>query len=123
MSSKKGKYGITLIEFTFMSTTTTLQIDRTMFDSADSHTAKYVAKPGINEEVVRLISSTKNEPEWMLQKRLKALELFGQTAVPTWGPDLAALDFNSIVYFVDPNATEQTTGRKCLRKLKIRLIA
>jgi len=77
-----------------------------MFEKADTDTSKYTAKPGINEEVVRMISKTKNEPQWMLDKRLKALKLFEETKIPMWGPDLAQLDLNSIVYFIDPNATE-----------------
>lgn len=89
-----------------MAQTTDVNINRTMFDTADTDTSKYTAKAGINEEVVRMISKTKNEPQWMLDKRLKALALFEQTEIPTWGPDLAALDLNEIVYFIDPNTTE-----------------
>src|SRR3989338_5988665 len=85
---------------------TKVNISKTMFEKADTDTSKYTAKPGINEEVVRMISKTKNEPQWMLDKRLKALKLFEETKIPMWGPDLAQLDLNSIVYFIDPNATE-----------------
>ncbi len=85
------------------------EIDRTAYDAADDHTPRYVAPTGLNEAVVRLISRTKNEPEWMLQKRLKGLELFQKTPVPKWGPDLSALDFDKITFFVDPNAKESTS--------------
>lgn len=83
-----------------------LKLDRSKYDDADKHKSRFVAKPGINEKIVRLISMTKNEPEWMLQKRLAAYKLFVETEVPTWGPDLSALDLNKIVYFIDPNAPE-----------------
>ncbi len=79
---------------------------RTLYDEADAHQAKLVAKQGLNGEVVRLISKTKNEPSWMLNKRLRALELFQQTSVPNWGPDLSKLNFDTITYFVDPDAKE-----------------
>ncbi len=83
-----------------------MKINRTMFEKADKDTSKYTAQAGISEEVVRMISKTKNEPPWMLDKRLKALALFEKTVIPTWGPDLHELDLNAIVYFIDPNAKE-----------------
>ncbi len=79
---------------------------RTLYDEADTHQARLIAPLGLNEEVVRLISKTKNEPAWMLQKRLKGLQLFQEKALPDWGPNLKEIDFNQITYFVDPNAKE-----------------
>ncbi len=84
----------------------TFSVDRSKYDNADNVKAKYTAKPGLNESVVRKISKDKKEPEWMLNKRLKALELFQKTKIPTWGPDLKNLDLDKIVYYVDPNAKE-----------------
>ncbi len=95
-----------------------LDISRNMFDEADTHQAKFTAQPGITQEVVRMISSTKQEPAWMLQKRLKALELFEKTAIPTWGPDLGKLDLNKIVYFIDPNATETDNWEEVPAEIK-----
>ena len=87
----------------------TFEISRAIYDEADQHQAKLVAPPGLNEEVVRLISATKNEPDWMLNKRLKGLELFGKKPLPDWGPSLKEIDFEQITYFVDPNAKESTS--------------
>ncbi len=61
---------------------------------------------GINEEVVRLISQTKKEPAWMLQKRLVGLKAFLEAPLPKGGPDLSYLNFNQIIFFADPNAPE-----------------
>jgi len=83
-----------------------ITISRSLYDDADDHKSRYVAKPGINEEIVQLISKTKNEPQWMLEKRLKGLKLFLETPMPTWGPDLSTLDFSNIIFYVDPNAKE-----------------
>ena len=94
------------------------EINRSRYDDADQHQAKFVAPPGINEEVVRLISASKNEPQWMLEKRLKALQLFLQTPLPTWGPDLSKLDLNKITYFVDPNATETNNWDEVPEEIK-----
>lgn len=85
------------------------EINRTLYDEADAHAPRLVAQPGLHEDVVCLISTTKNEPEWMLQKRLKGLELFQKTPLPTWGPDLSKLNFDHIVFFVDPNARESSS--------------
>ncbi|MBB5789583.1 Fe-S cluster assembly protein SufB [Jiangella mangrovi] len=67
---------------------------------ADSDSAGAAAKRGLNETVVREISALKNEPEWMLETRLKALRLFDKKPMPTWGADLSTIDFENIKYFV-----------------------
>lgn len=66
----------------------------------DSDEAGQKAKRGLNEDVVREISRLKNEPEWMLQRRLKALKLFEKKPMPNWGADLSEIDFDQIKYFV-----------------------
>ena len=93
-------------------------INRDLYDQADDHKAKLIAKLGINEEVVRLISKTKNEPEWMLNLRLKAFKLFQKTPLPSWGPDLNKLDLNKITYFVDPNAKESNSWDDVPKEIK-----
>ena len=61
----------------------------------------YKAPKGINEEVVRTISGHKQEPEWMLDFRLRALKHFEDRPQPTWGsPMLADVDYDNIHYFV-----------------------
>lgn len=66
----------------------------------DNDPAGESAKRGLNEDVVREISARKNEPEWMLEKRLKALKLFERRPLPTWSADLSGIDFDSIKYYV-----------------------
>ena len=67
---------------------------------ADSDAAGATARRGLNEDVVRDISAKKNEPEWMLDLRLKGLRLFGRKPMPAWGADLSGIDFDNIKYFV-----------------------
>ncbi len=76
------------------------QLSRYKFGWADSDVAGAGAKRGLSEEVVRNISALKNEPEWMLAMRLKGLRLFDRKPLPTWGADLADIDFENIKYFV-----------------------
>ena len=54
---------------------------------------------GLTEDIVRQISAAKNEPEWMLDFRLKAYELYRKLPMPDFGPDLSPLDFEHINYF------------------------
>ena len=55
---------------------------------------------GLNEDVIRFISKSKNEPEWMLEYRLKAYNHFVNTPLPSFGPSLEEIDFNDFTYFV-----------------------
>lgn len=55
---------------------------------------------GINEDIVRKISALKNEPEWMLERRLKAYKHFVDSPTPTWGAKLDEIDYDKIHYFV-----------------------
>jgi Fe-S cluster assembly protein SufB len=75
-------------------------LDRYKFGWADPDEAGAAARRGLNEEVVRDISGKKNEPEWMLDLRLRGLKLFRRKPMPTWGSDLSGIDFDNIKYFV-----------------------
>ena len=66
----------------------------------DSDEAGAIAKRGLSEQVVREISELKNESDWMLERRLKGLQLFGRKPMPTWGADISGIDFDNIKYFV-----------------------
>lgn len=85
-----------------------ITLDRSLYESADIDRSCFKSIPGVHEEVVREISAQKHEPEWMLAKRLKALELYQQTTTPTWGPNLNPLDLDSIIYFVRPGTEEKS---------------
>ncbi len=65
-------------------------------------TSEYVFKSrkGLDAEMVSQISEMKGEPDWMLEYRLKALEIFFQKPLPAWGGDLSHLDFQDIYYYV-----------------------
>src|SRR4051794_16359712 len=67
---------------------------------ADADVAGSAAQRGLSEAVVRNISALKNEPQWMLDLRLKGLRLFGRKPMPAWGADLTGIDFQNIKYFV-----------------------
>ncbi|MDU7103194.1 MAG: Fe-S cluster assembly protein SufB, partial [Corynebacterium sp.] len=75
----------------------------------DSDAAGASARRGLNEDVVRDISAKKGEPEWMLNQRLKALNIFDKKPVPTWGADLSGIDFDQIKYYVKSTEEQAQT--------------
>src|ERR1700760_263685 len=75
-------------------------LGRYKFGWADSDVAGATAKRGLSEDVVREISALKNEPEWMLENRLKGLKYFGRKPMPSFGADLSGIHFDNIKYFV-----------------------
>jgi Fe-S cluster assembly protein SufB len=82
-------------------------IDRSKYDDANVDRSVFKSNPGeLSEELVRKISQTKNEPTWMLEKRLKGLEHWNATPMPTWGPSLEKLNLDTIQYFIRPGLKE-----------------
>jgi len=81
-----------------------VNITRELYDHHDDVDNKYQTPEGLNEKTVRTISKYKNEPEWMLNKRLDALKIFNELKMPNWGPDLEKLDLQKITYLMVPNA-------------------
>ncbi|MGV3563250.1 MAG: Fe-S cluster assembly protein SufB, partial [Nocardioides sp.] len=84
-------------------------IGRYEFGWADPDVAGAAATRGLNEAVVRDISGKKNEPQWMLDLRLKGLKLFDRKPMPTWGSDLSGIDFDNIKYFVRSSEKQATS--------------
>jgi Fe-S cluster assembly protein SufB len=97
------------------------QIDalgRYAFGWADSDTAGASARRGVNPDVVTDISRLKSEPAWMLEKRLKALEIFERKPMPTWGSDLSGIDFDNIKYFVRSTEKQAATWEDLPAEIK-----
>jgi Fe-S cluster assembly protein SufB len=70
------------------------------------------APPGLNEDVVRLISAKKKEPQWLLDFRLKALrrflEMLEEETEPTWAKvDYPAIDYQNIIYYSAPKPPKE----------------
>src|SRR5262245_19006779 len=72
-------------------------------------TEKYVftARKGLDREIVQKISEIKDEPDWMRQFRLRALEIFFKKPLPTWGGALSHLNFQDIHYYVRASASQE----------------
>jgi Fe-S cluster assembly protein SufB len=69
----------------------------------------FKAEPGLSRRVVEQISHHKNEPKWMLDFRLKALDVFVQKGMPKWGPDLSGLKMDDIFFYIKPTEAQGRT--------------
>jgi len=72
----------------------------------DPETFVFKSPKGLNADVVRQISKMKDEPPWMLEFRLVALDHFLKRPMPTWGVDLSGLDLDDIYYYVRPSESQ-----------------
>jgi len=81
-----------------------LDINQNKYDFKDDLNYLDVFPKGLSKDVVIKLSKIKNEPEWMLNFRLKAFDHFLKMEMPIWGADLSKIDFNDITYYMSPNS-------------------
>ncbi len=62
----------------------------------------FKAKKGLNENIVKQISSIKGEPKWMTDFRLKSFKSFLEKPMPLWGADLSKINFDDLYYYIKP---------------------
>ena len=81
-------------------TTENFDMDYSKYDFKDS-TEMYVhlSKKGLSKDTVIGISKMKDEPQWMLDFRLRSYEAFMKKPMPKWGADLSHIDFQNIYYY------------------------
>ncbi len=81
----------------------------TKYGFSDTEDYVFKAERGLNEGVIRAMSLSKGEPEWMLDIRLKAYYHFLERPMPNWGADLSGIDFDNIYYYIKPNDRDGDT--------------
>ncbi len=81
-----------------------LGLDEYKYDFVTDDKPVFRAVPGLSEEIVRQISAHKEEPEWMLEFRLKAYEIYKSKPMPKWGGDLSTLEatLDEIYFYLKP---------------------
>ena len=84
-------------------------INRSFYDFRYDDSSSYKVRSGLTEDIIRQISAEKNDPEWMLEFRLKSLEVFDRLEMPDWGPSIDGLDMDHIVTYVRPNTERMHT--------------
>ena len=83
-------------------------VNRSLYDIKDKFEYSFKTD-GLNEDVIREISAQKNEPDWMLEFRLKSLGIYHKLDVPPWGPDISGLDIDNIITYVKPKTDLNVT--------------
>jgi Fe-S cluster assembly protein SufB len=80
----------------------------------------YVFKSGrgLTRATVEEISTMKDEPDWMRDFRLKALEHFQKRPMPNWGADLTGIDFDDIFYYIRPAEKQGKTWEEVPEYIK-----
>ena len=78
------------------------EINRNIYDIKNKDDYDFKIKKGLTREIIEEISRQKNDPEWMRDFRLKALETYNKLEMPTWGPDLSELNMDDIATYVRP---------------------
>ena len=73
------------------------------YDFKDENAFVFKVEKGLSENVIRQISASKKEPEWMLEYRLKAYKKFLEMPLPNFGPDLKDINFDDFTYFIKPS--------------------
>ena len=77
------------------------------YDFKDPENYVFKAQKGLNADIVREISAMKEEPQWMLDYRLKAYDHYVKREMPMWGPDVTPLDLDDIYYYVKPTEGQE----------------
>ncbi len=78
-------------------------VNREFYDFRYEEHAGYKVASGLTEEIIRQISAEKKDPDWMLEFRLKSLEVFNRLKMPLWGPSIEGLNMDNIVTYVRPD--------------------
>ena len=73
---------------------------------------------GVNQKIIREISEQKDEPGWMTDFRLKALEVFERLSFPQWGPDLSSLHLDNLWYYIRPLSQARASWKDVPDSLK-----
>ncbi len=101
-----------------MSSVKNISIDPAKYYFRDSHRSIFRTPKGLSAEVVKLISAQKKEPAWLLEMRLRALEVFYSKPLPSWGADLTKIDFSDIYYYIRPAEERGVTWQDVPKKIK-----
>ncbi len=101
-----------------MSQVKNISIDPAKYYFRDHHRSVLRAPKGLSAEVVKLISSQKKEPAWLLASRLQALKYFSAMPLPSWGADLSKIDFSDIYYYIRPAEEKGATWQDVPKKIK-----
>ena len=93
-------------------------VNQNFYDFKNADNFEFKMDKGLSEEIVREISSKKNEPNWVLKIRLKALEIYQKLELPVWGPDLSELNMDEISTYVKPKTEMKEKWKDVPKEIK-----
>ena len=94
------------------------EINQGFYDFKNDDNFDFKMKKGLSPEIVKEISQKKNEPKWVLDIRLKALEVYEKLDLPTWGPDLSELNMDEISTYVKPKTDKKESWEDVPQEIK-----
>lgn len=95
-----------------------VEVDEYKYGFHDRDISIFRTEKGLTQKVVEEISNMKEEPQWMLDYRLKALKQFYKMPMPQWGGDLAELNFDEITYYVKPSERSERSWDEVPEEIK-----
>ncbi len=95
-----------------------ITIDQNKYTFKDSIKSVYTSPKGLTKKVIKEISRQHKEPEWMLEKRLKAYDIFKSKKMPQWGANLSDIDFKNITYYIRPTDKQESSWDDVPEKIK-----
>ncbi|MDM8519485.1 Fe-S cluster assembly protein SufB [Anaerolineales bacterium HSG6] len=92
-----------------MTETTLVNLEEYKYGFSDPENYAFKAEKGLNEKIVRQISTMKGEPDWMLEYRLRGYQHFLERPMPQWGGRgmLDKLNFDDIYYYIKPTGSDK----------------
>ena len=85
------------------------EVDRGIYDIIEEVEISKKLEKGLTENIVREISKEKDEPEWMLEIRLRALKRYNEQKNPNRGPELDELNMEDIVTYIRPEGKKEAS--------------
>lgn len=79
------------------------EVDRSLYDFRYDEHPSFATDAGLTPEIVEQISREKHDPAWMLDFRLKSLDIYNKLQIPNWGPPIDGLNMKEIVTYVRPD--------------------
>lgn len=92
--------------------------ERGLYDIKNEDKYSHKVASGLTPEIVREISAEKNDPAWMTDFRLKSLDAYYRTPLPSWGPSLDELDLDRIVTYVRPETALKDNWKEVPEDIK-----
>ena len=93
-------------------------LDYSKYGFSDPENYVFRTEVGLTEKTIKEISAIKNEPDWMLENRLKAFKIFLNKPMPTWGGDLSQVKFEDITYYAKPSENKATSWEDVPENIK-----